>query len=78
MTATESSPIDWMNKRKSQWRRDSWAHFGGEQGVAFTLNNSGGVVEHREDASPRLDAAKRHALGKGQWGAIYLQPKGKP
>jgi hypothetical protein len=53
-------------------------HFiGGERGLAFTLNDSTGVVTLREDPTPELDRVPNYALGEDHPGACYLQPKGK-
>ena len=46
---------------------------GGEQGVAFTLNSSTGVMTLRDESTPELDTARRYALGGSQC-SIYLQP----
>jgi hypothetical protein len=53
-------------------------HFiGGERGLAFTLNDSTGVVTLRDDPTPELDRVPNYALGEDHPGACYLQPKGK-
>ncbi|MBX9408939.1 hypothetical protein K5E40_25040 [Pseudomonas baetica] len=50
---------------------------GGEGGLAFTLNNSTGVVALRADPTPELDRVPNYPLGEDHPGAIYLQPKDK-
>ncbi|MNG00600.1 hypothetical protein D3C84_835420 [compost metagenome] len=50
---------------------------GGERGLAFTLNDSTGVVTLRDDPTPELDRVPNYALGEDLPGACYLQPKGK-
>ncbi|WP_368491734.1 toxin VasX [Pseudomonas sp. Hg5Tf] len=50
---------------------------GGERGLAFTLNDSGGVVALRDDPTPELDSVPRYGLGADRPGAYYLQPKDK-
>ena len=53
-------------------------HFiGGERGLAFTLNDSTGVIALWADPTPELDRVPNYPLGEGHPGAIYLQPKGK-
>ena len=48
---------------------------GGERGLAFTLNDKGGVTALRNDPTPELDRAPNYPLGKQHPGATYLQPK---
>ncbi|MNI89931.1 hypothetical protein D3C73_1473980 [compost metagenome] len=50
---------------------------GGERGLAFTLNDSGGVVALRDDPTPELDSVPRYGLSADRPGAYYLQPKDK-
>ncbi|WP_139832641.1 toxin VasX [Pseudomonas sp. B26(2017)] len=50
---------------------------GGERGLAFTLNNSTGVIALRNDPTPELDRVPNYPLGEDHPGAIYLQPKDK-
>ncbi|MEB0224873.1 hypothetical protein [Pseudomonas sp. 10S4] len=50
---------------------------GGELGLAFTLNDTTGVIELRADPTPQLDRVPNYALGEDHPGAIYLQPKDK-
>jgi hypothetical protein len=50
---------------------------GGERGLAFTLNDSTGVIGLREDPTPELDRVPNYALGEDRPGAYYLQPKDK-
>ncbi|MFJ7795343.1 toxin VasX [Pseudomonas sp. NPDC096950] len=50
---------------------------GGELGLAFTLNDTTGVIELRADPTPRLDRVPSYPLGEDHPGAIYLQPKDK-
>ena len=50
---------------------------GGERGLAFTLNNSTGVIALRADPTPELDRVPNYPLGEDHPGAIYLQPKDK-
>ncbi|VEF07539.1 Uncharacterised protein [Pseudomonas fluorescens] len=50
---------------------------GGERGLAFTLNNSTGVIALRNDPTPELDRVPNYPLGDDRPGAIYLQPKDK-
>ncbi|WP_242486621.1 toxin VasX [Pseudomonas sp. TH49] len=50
---------------------------GGERGLAFTLNNSTGVIALRSDPTPELDRVPSYPLGEDHPGAIYLQPKEK-
>ncbi|WP_256592634.1 toxin VasX [Pseudomonas sp. 43NM1] len=50
---------------------------GGERGLAFTLADSTGVVELRNDPTPHLDRVPNYPLGEEHPGAIYLQPKDK-
>ncbi|VVQ25267.1 hypothetical protein PS925_05711 [Pseudomonas fluorescens] len=50
---------------------------GGERGLAFTLNNSTGVIALRSDPTPELDRVPSYPLGEDHPGAIYLQPKDK-
>ncbi|MDI3398420.1 hypothetical protein QLG12_09420 [Pseudomonas sp. V88_4] len=50
---------------------------GGERGLAFTLNNSTGVIALRSDPTPELDRVPNYPLGEDHPGAIYLQPKDK-
>ena len=45
--------------------------------LAFTLNDSTGVVTLREDPTPELDRVPNYALGEDHPGACYLQPKDK-
>ena len=49
----------------------------GERGLAFTLNDSTGVIELRADPTPQLDRVPNYPLGEDHPGAIYMQPKGK-
>ncbi|MHC8348433.1 hypothetical protein ACYZT7_03395 [Pseudomonas sp. RT4P38] len=50
---------------------------GGERGLAFTLNDTSGVIELQTDPTPQLDSAPSYPLGEDHPGAIYLQPKDK-
>lgn len=50
---------------------------GGERGLAFTLNNSTGVIALRNDPTPELDRVPNYPLGADHPGGIYLQPKDK-
>ncbi|APC17818.1 hypothetical protein BLL42_19545 [Pseudomonas frederiksbergensis] len=50
---------------------------GGELGLAFTLNDTTGVIELRADPTPQLDRVPSYPLGDDHPGAIYLQPKDK-
>ncbi|WPX60345.1 hypothetical protein [Pseudomonas sp. DC1.2] len=50
---------------------------GGEQGLAFTLNDTTGVIELRGDPTPHLDRAPNYPLGAEHPGGVYLQPKDK-
>ncbi|UFQ02866.1 hypothetical protein KJY40_03590 [Pseudomonas fitomaticsae] len=50
---------------------------GGERGLAFTLNNTTGVIALRNDPTPELDRVPNYPLGEDHPGAIYLQPKDK-
>lgn len=50
---------------------------GGERGLAFTLNDSTGVIELRADPTPQLDRVPNYPLGEDHPGAICLQPKDK-
>ncbi|WP_256214648.1 hypothetical protein [Pseudomonas sp. H1h] len=50
---------------------------GGERGLAFTLNNTSGVIVLRNDPTPELDRVPNYPLGEDHPGAIYLQPKDK-
>lgn len=50
---------------------------GGERGLAFTLNDTTGVIELRGDPTPHLDRAPNYPLGEEHPGGIYLQPKDK-
>jgi hypothetical protein len=50
---------------------------GGERGLAFTLNDTTGVIELRGDPTPHLDRVKNYPLGAEHPGGIYLQPKDK-
>ncbi|MFJ2467566.1 hypothetical protein, partial [Pseudomonas sp. NPDC087615] len=50
---------------------------GGERGLAFTLNNTSGVIALRNDPTPELDRVPNYPLGEDHPGAIYLQPKDK-
>jgi hypothetical protein len=50
---------------------------GGERGLAFTLNDSTGVIALWGDPTPELDRVPNYPLGEGNPGAIYLQPKDK-
>ncbi|ALI00237.1 hypothetical protein C1Y08_02685 [Pseudomonas sp. FW306-02-F02-AA] len=50
---------------------------GGELGLAFTLNDTTGVIELRADPTPQLDRVPKYPLGEDHPGAIYLQPKDK-
>ena len=50
---------------------------GGERGLAFTLNNSTGVIALRNDPTPELDRVPNYPLGEDHPGAIYLRPKDK-
>ncbi|WP_262410312.1 toxin VasX [Pseudomonas sp. N40(2020)] len=50
---------------------------GGERGLAFTLNNSTGVIALRADPTPELDRVPNYPLGEDHPGALYLQPKDK-
>ena len=50
---------------------------GGERGLAFTLNDSTGVIDLRADPTPQLDRVPSYPLGEDHPGAIYLQPKDK-
>ncbi|WP_347927882.1 hypothetical protein [Pseudomonas helvetica] len=50
---------------------------GGELGLAFTLNDTTGVIELRADPTPQLDRVPSYPLGEDHPGAIYLQPKDK-
>ncbi|WP_256735466.1 toxin VasX [Pseudomonas sp. dw_612] len=50
---------------------------GGERGMAFTLNDTTGVIELRADPTPQLDRVPNYPLGEEHPGGIYLQPKDK-
>lgn len=50
---------------------------GGERGVAFTLNDKGGVIALHNEPTAELDRAPSYALDSRHQGAIYLQPKDK-
>ncbi|WP_283183437.1 toxin VasX [Pseudomonas svalbardensis] len=50
---------------------------GGERGLAFTLNDTTGVIELRADPTPQLDRVPNYPLGEDHPGAMYLQPKDK-
>ncbi|MHC8302378.1 toxin VasX [Pseudomonas sp. ZS1P83] len=50
---------------------------GGERGLAFTLNDTSGVIELQADPTPQLDRVPSYPLGEDLPGAIYLQPKDK-
>lgn len=50
---------------------------GGERGVAFTLSDSTGVIELRNEPTPQLDRVPAYPLSKDHPGAVYLQPKEK-
>jgi hypothetical protein len=50
---------------------------GGERGLAFTLNDSTGVIALWADPTPQLDRVPNYPLGEDNPGAIYLQPKDK-
>lgn len=50
---------------------------GGERGLAFTLNDSTGVIALWADPTPQLDRMPNYPLGEDHPGAIYLQPKDK-
>jgi hypothetical protein len=52
-------------------------HDSGERGLAFTLNDTTGVIELRGDPTPHLDRVKNYPLGAEHPGGIYLQPKDK-
>ena len=53
-------------------------HFiGGERGLAFTLNDSTGVIALWADPTPELDRVPNYPLGEDHPGAMYLQPKDK-
>jgi hypothetical protein len=45
---------------------------GGERGLAFTLNDSTGVVTLREGPTPELDRVPNYALGEDHPGAYKL------
>ena len=51
---------------------------GGEAGLAFTLNDSSGVIALQADPTPELDRVPRYRLGEDHPGASYLQPRDKP
>ncbi|MDZ3827232.1 toxin VasX [Pseudomonas monsensis] len=50
---------------------------GGERGLAFTLNDSTGVIALRNDPTPEIDRVPNYPLGEDHPGATYLQPKDK-
>ncbi|MEX5688187.1 hypothetical protein [Pseudomonas silesiensis] len=50
---------------------------GGERGLAFTLNDTTGVIALWADPTPQLDRVPNYPLGEDHPGAIYLQPKDK-
>ena len=50
---------------------------GGERGLAFTLNDTTGVIALWADPTPHLDRVPNYPLGEDHPGAIYLQPKDK-
>ena len=50
---------------------------GVERGLAFTLNDTTGVIALWADPTPQLDRVPNYPLGEHHPGAIYLQPKDK-
>ncbi|MGZ7458853.1 hypothetical protein ACXPVS_19390 [Pseudomonas sp. Ma2-10] len=72
-----SSVCQWIPFKEGQGLRLSGPFIGGERGLAFTLNDSTGVIELQADPMPQLDRVPSYPLGEELPGAIYLQPKDK-